>query len=189
MYLIIGLGNPGEEYESTRHNVGFLAVDEFAKEQQLEWKLQKKLSAEISKNQKILLAKPQTFMNNSGVAVQFITRTYNLAPRTSLIVVHDEIDLNVGTIRISHNSSAAGHRGVQSIIDHLATKDFWRVRIGIRPITRISNLESRISTPDFVLKHFSKEEKKRLPNILEAATAILTEMIEKGPTIKTVHIQ
>ncbi len=195
MYIVVGLGNPGEEYQRTRHNVGWMALDTL-REQRTEgkeqkWKIDKRANAEILKMKledgDIVLVKPQTFMNNSGVSVRTIC---NLQTKISnLVVVHDEIDLDFGTIRVSHSSAAAGHRGVQSIIDHLGTKAFWRVRIGIRRENKEQRVTSaKINTPDFVLKPFSKEDQKRLPLVLEKAAEIIAEMIKKTPTVKTTHI-
>jgi len=196
MHLIVGLGNPGKKYTLTRHNVGWLVIDEIAKQQDLSWKLQKKLQAEVAKNEELILAKPQTFMNLSGIAVASIIKCYKLqATSYKLVIVHDDIDLEFGTIRVSRNASSAGHKGVQSIIDHLGTKDFWRIRIGIRPIiTQNPSLVTRhpvthtIDTPNFVLKKFSAEEKKKLPAIIEKGVEIAQEFVANTQTVKTLRV-
>jgi len=172
MKLLIGLGNPGDRYKKTRHNVGFMALDYFSKEI-----LEKQNSEEISKQEKfnaiianaefvssvgyrekLLLVYPQTFMNNSGVAVQEILSFYKLEP-SDIIVIHDEIDLPLGTVRVTEDSGAAGHNGVKSIIEQLGTSKFKRIRIGIE-----SRIENRIPPTDvFVLEPFTKEELDLLP--------------------------
>lgn len=165
MELIVGLGNPGEKYKNTRHNVGFAALDHLASTQfsvnNDQFKAKKKLRslvAEINlEGKKIILAKPQTFMNNSGDAVQSLLKSYKLQA-SRLLVLHDEIDLPFGEIRLSKNASAAGHKGVQNIIDNLGTQDFIRVRVGIESRTD----GSRPDTESFVLQKFTKEEIEKL---------------------------
>lgn len=177
MKIIIGLGNPGTKYESTRHNIGFMVVDEFARQHNLTWQDDKKNKALVAKGTDYLLVKPQTFMNNSGETVAALLRYYHLLPRTIfgtkkdsnlisvLTVIHDELDLPLGKNKLAINSSSAGHNGVQSIIDHLKTKNFQRIRIGV-------STEERKNIPGdkFVLQRFSDEEmeivKKMLPEIL-----------------------
>lgn len=145
MILIVGLGNPGKKYKKTRHNVGHLLIDEFPK------------------RRNFIIAKPQTFMNESGKAVKALVKFYKIKLE-SLWVVHDDIDLPIGTIRISKNRGAAGHKGVQSIIKELKTKDFWRIRIGIQPKTgKPKNVEK------FVLQKFEKEEEKILKGAIKEA--------------------
>jgi len=157
MILIVGLGNPGKKYTKTRHNVGFRIIDALEK------------SFDSAQDKKVVLLKPDTFMNNSGKAVRE-TLTYYKVPTRNLCVIHDEIDLPFGTIRISKNSSSAGHKGVQSIIDELKTKNFTRVRIGIRPEPKIQSQKSKIGTTNFVLKNFTKGEEKQLKVIVDQAT-------------------
>ncbi len=172
--LIVGLGNPGKKYEKTRHNLGFLILDELAKELEIKFRLHKKVLSEIAKTSEIILAKPQTFMNNSGKAVQKLLTTYlptgdlydNLSPYgrspegrqlTNLIVVHDEIDLLFGTLRLSQDSGAAGHKGVKSIIAAIG-KNFMRLRIGIENREKIRIPE----TETYVLQPFTEEEQQQL---------------------------
>lgn len=149
MILIVGLGNPGKKYIKTRHNIGFRIVDALG---------------EIISDTNIILLKPKSFMNNSGKAVQETLAYYKIPPE-NLIVVHDEIDLPFGEIRVSDNSSSAGHKGIQSIIDELKTHNFTRFRIGIRQETE--NKKQEIS--DFVLGKFSKKEEKELEEITKRA--------------------
>ncbi|GAI34898.1 unnamed protein product [marine sediment metagenome] len=137
MVLIVGLGNPGIKYKRTRHNIGFQVLDKFQRENDFpDFKFSKKFNALISEKnigkEKIILAKPKTFMNNSGQSVKKITRYYSL-PFINLIVVHDDIDLPLEKIRISKKRGSAGHKGVESIIKELGNKNFVRLRVGIQP--------------------------------------------------------
>src|SRR4030042_3803645 len=157
MKLIVGLGNPGKKYNKPRHNVGFRVIDEIKKS--------------LKDRDDIVLSKPDTFMNNSGRAVKKILKYSKLNTR-DLIVVHDDIDLPFGTIRKNKDSSSAGHKGVQSIIDDLKSKDFTRIRIGIRP-------EYEVDTIGFVLKNFNKDEEKQLKEIIKkAAETIQTAVFD-----------
>ncbi len=173
MFLIVGLGNPGSKYTNTPHNLGFLAVDHLAKlyafsawrtdkTAQVLW-CEKKIGRE-----KIILAKPQTFMNNSGLAVQKLTSFYKV-PNNKLIIIHDEHDLIFGRHKISLDSSAAGHKGVQSIIDQLGRQDFLRLRLGCR----LAN-QPALQT---VLARFNSEQKKVLSVILNDTTQALLKII------------
>ena len=146
MILIVGLGNPGKKYEKTRHNVGFMVIDELKK---------KELS------NKVKLLKPEIFMNSSGTAVSNLMSFYKIKPK-NLLIIHDDIDLPIGKIRIVKNRGSAGHKGVQSIIKKLGTKDFHRIRIGICPTkSKPKNIER------FVLEKFIKSEEKILKNSLK----------------------
>ena len=142
MILIVGLGNPGKKYKKTRHNVGWRVIDVLKK------------SLDSAQDKDIILLKPQTYMNKSGKEVKSLITKYKI-PISNLWVIHDDIDLPLGTIRISKNIGSAGHKGVQSIIDELRTKNFSRIRIGILPKAgKPKNVEK------FVLEKFTKEEKK-----------------------------
>lgn len=192
MKLVVGLGNPGKKYEKTRHNVGFLAVDHIQKANNFSnWQLKKKLKSEIAENKEfdIVLTKPQTFMNNSGEAVALADRNWELETG-NLIVIHDDFDLPIGTYKIEQGRSAAGHKGVRSIIDHLKTKDFWRLRIGIRPSSVIPTppsvipaeakiQQSQIKAESFVLKNFSTEEKKIIQKAIEKSTGELLSFLQE----------
>jgi len=135
MFLIAGLGNPGEKYQKTRHSIGFSVIENLKLkiENFSDWKHEKKFQAEISQGkidkQKVILAKPQTFMNNSGKAVTKLTKNYKLKT-INLFVIHDDADLPLGTIRIVKNRGSAGHKGVESIMRALKTQNFVRFRIG-----------------------------------------------------------
>lgn len=170
MKLIVGLGNPGEKYKKTRHNVGFLAAD-FLSENQ-DWKENKKanclyLKKEIN-NQEIILIKPLTYMNNSGKAVNYIRKKHRINPE-NILVIHDDIDLFLGDIRVQQGRSSAGHKGVQSIIDQLGVKDFTRIRIGIRP----TKDEKIIDTEKFVLKRFTSEEGEIIEEVIKKTAQII----------------
>ncbi len=160
MIIIVGLGNPGEKYKNTRHNVGFQVIDEFARENNFpEFKLSKKFSALVSKKENIVLVKPQTFMNESGKTVKALLKN---TTRTVLVVIHDDIDLPLGKIRISKNRGSAGHKGVESIIKEIGTKDFTRFRIGISSKTgKPRNAEK------YVLQKFNKEEEKIIKQAIQ----------------------
>jgi len=155
MFLIVGLGNPGKKFEKTRHNVGFRVVNEFAKKNNFpDFKISKKFNALISEgefnNEKVILAKSQTFMNLSGKAVKKLVSSFRFQV-SGLWVVHDDIDLPLGKIRIVKNRGSAGHKGVESIIRAINSKNFVRFRIGILPKTgKPKNLEK------FVLQKPSK---------------------------------
>ena len=182
MILIIGLGNPGKRYEKTRHNIGFQVVDESARKNNFsDFKLLKKFNAKISKGmlngQKIILAKPQAFMNNSGKAVKNLTIHYSL-PTINLIVVHDDIDLPLGKIRIVKSRGGAGHKGVQSIINELGTKNFVRFRIGIKPKT-YPPLKSK-ALDRFVLKKFTKDEEKIVKGVIKKTVEAFEFVLKNG---------
>lgn len=161
MKLIVGLGNPGKEFEITRHNAGWLCLDRFAAAEKLSSKKSSKLQAEIFDykvgRNKVVLAKPQTFMNNSGVSVNIMRNFFRVASK-DIVVVHDDKDIPVGEIRVQTNRGAAGHNGIKSIIEQIGTQDFTRVRIGVGPVDK-SKIEE---ISNFVLNKFTKEEFKLL---------------------------
>jgi PTH1 family peptidyl-tRNA hydrolase len=173
MKLIIGLGNPGPEYKSTRHNVGFRILDEIMIKGLFdlsEFKPEKKFKSEVATGtfgtEKIILAKPQTFMNKSGLAVKVLKTFYKVKPK-EIIVIQDDLDLPIGKIRISTESSSAGHKGIDSIIQNLKTKNFIRIRIGVA-----NELKEIMPAEKFVLQKFSKEDEEifegKIPDIIEA---------------------
>ena len=169
MILIIGLGNPGEKYKLTRHNIGFRAVDEIAANFQFPiFNFQSIFNAKISKgkiaNKDIILAKPQTFMNNSGKAVKALV-SFSKIKTENLWIIHDDIDLPLGRFKIARGQGAAGHKGIESIIKELGVKDFWRVRIGIQPkIGKPKNVEK------FVLQRFTKKEEEITKKVIDEIT-------------------
>lgn len=165
----MGLGNPGDQFHNTRHNAGFEVLDFFAKKNNFpEFTLSKKYKSLVSENEDILLIKPQTFMNESGSAVSnFKSKISNL------IVVHDDIDMPLGKIKFSINSSSGGHKGVLSIINSLGTQDFVRLKIGIATGDH--------KAEDVVLKKFAPEEKEILNGVIEKSSKALQYFIENGP--------
>jgi len=177
MPLIVGLGNPGKKYEKTRHNVGYVAIDAIAANFQFPiFKFQSIFNAQISKKttggQEIVLAKPQTFMNNSGASVKSLIKNYKLETK-NLVVVHDDIDLPLGEFKISKSRGSAGHKGVQSIINELKTKDFRRIRIGICPKTGKPQAVEK-----FVLQNFTKSEEKILEEVILKTVKEINKLIK-----------
>jgi len=174
MNIIVGLGNPGEQYENTRHNSGFMAVNALAKRLGLVWQTNKKIKAETAGGQKLILIKPQNFMNNSGQSVTAVLSYYKLLPKKFgilktakadlskiLTIIHDDLDIELGKYKISVNSRSAGHKGVQSIIDRLKTKNFKRLRIGIR-----TPALEKIPADKFVLQKLNEQEKNIISQII-----------------------
>lgn len=168
MKLIVGLGNPGKQYDNSRHNAGFLFLDALAQELALpEFQPEKKFLAEVSQGRlnssKIILAKPDTFMNESGVSVQKLKNFFKLT-ETDIIIVHDDKDLPLGEFKIQDNRGDAGHRGVASVIAHLRSKNFTRIRLGV------AGDEKKMSdTAKFVLGKFGFWEKKKLKTMIKEA--------------------
>lgn len=148
MKVLIGLGNPTKEYERSRHNTGFILLDRLAERQGLGWKLEKRFNAKVAKKENLLLFKPRTFMNASGGSVSKLVNYYNL-DLDSLIVVHDDIDMDFGQTRFKKGMGSGGHKGVESIIEKLGSQDFWRFKVGVgRPD------DGRIDPEDWVLSSF-----------------------------------
>jgi len=192
MLIIIGLGNPGEKFEKTRHNLGFRALDFFAfKNNFSDFEFSKKYESLISQKiysnilqniritnnpeeQKIILVKPQTFMNNSGLAVKKLTKSYPL-DANPLIIIHDDIDLPLGKLKISKNSGAGGHKGVDSIINNLGKNDFIRFKIGICP-----EKGKPKSVESFVIKKFTKEELETIGETIKKTSDALNLFIKEG---------
>ncbi len=150
MKLIVGLGNPGIEYQFTPHNTGFLAIDAIADEFGLEIRNRqcRALTARIEiGSEMVVLAKPETFMNLSGISVRELVTKNEISPETDLIVIHDELDFPLGTIRIHRRRSSAGHNGVESIIGALGTQDFLRIRMGVAPNRKVEDGMSYLLAP------------------------------------------
>lgn len=175
-YLIIGLGNPGREYKDTRHNIGFMLVDHLAEKLNARgMKVQSKaiVISALYEERKIILAKPQTYMNLSGQSVQGLLHFYKI-PFENLLVAHDDLDIPFGTIRIRPTGGPGGQRGMADTIEQLGTKDFPRLRLGIgRP-------PGRMQAKDYVLQNFSKEDAKFLPEILSRASEAALEFVMNG---------
>lgn len=152
MRVIVGLGNPGEKYEKTRHNVGFILLNIFAKDLNAPWTFDKGFNADIAKLDDLILVKPQTYMNSSGSSIVKILNYFKISA-DNLVVIHDDVDLVFGDIKYKKGSGAAGHHGVEDTKEKLNTLDFWRVRVGIgRP------QDNKFRVEDYVLTQFSNEE-------------------------------
>jgi len=174
--LIVGLGNPGDEYRLTPHNVGFLAVDHIASEAKVEIRNRqcRALTARIQvAGEPVLLAKPETFMNLSGISVRELVAEYDAKPDADLTVIQDELDFPLGTLRIHTRRSSAGHNGIESIIDALGTQDFLRIRIGVAPDYKVEDGK------EYLLSPFRKAAltvvDEMLDTAVEAVKVILTE--------------
>ncbi len=176
MRLIVGLGNPGKQYRLSRHNAGFLILDQLALERDIPIN-QTLFDAHIGKGKidgdGVILAKPQTFMNLSGISVRRLTDYFRIALQ-DVIVAHDDLDLPFQSIRLKAGGGHAGHKGLISIIDHLNGQDFIRVRLGIGKPARKSMVEG------YVLEHFSKEEMDCLPELTTTAAAAVTDILGFG---------
>ncbi|HVX47940.1 MAG TPA: aminoacyl-tRNA hydrolase [Candidatus Saccharimonadales bacterium] len=174
--LVVGLGNPGKKYDLTRHNAGFICVDEFvAKADEMGgWIEKKNLKCLMSEGRigavRVIAIKPATFMNLSGEAVQAVSNFYKIH-LDQILVVHDELDIDFGQIRLRRGGSSAGHNGIKSVTQHIG-ENYGRVRIGIGP-----KRPGEITAEDFVLQKFSAEEQKQLPNMTREVSAIISEYI------------
>jgi peptidyl-tRNA hydrolase, PTH1 family len=169
MYLIVGLGNPGEGYEKTRHNAGFLFVNKLAENEK--WEIDRKQEAEVLKKEEYLLAKPFTFMNDSGRAVRKIMDFYKLTAE-KVVIVHDDLDIAFGEYKIQKEKGPKIHNGVRSVEQNMGRTDFWRVRIGI------DNREpggSYGTGADYVLSKMSKSELAEIDGVIEEAVKELAE--------------
>lgn len=178
--LFVGLGNPGDEYAGTRHNIGFECIDAFATKNNFDpWMHKKDLKCHIAQatinDTRVILCKPQTFMNLSGEAVQALAHFYKIAT-ADIVVVHDEIDVDFGQIRLRRGGSSAGHNGVKSISKLLVDEEYGRVRIGIGP-----KKPARMDAADFVLQKFSETERAAMPKLIREVSAILSEYAYGSP--------
>lgn len=177
-FFLVGLGNPGPEYKNNRHNIGFMVINEIAArlgEKFSRLQSQALVIKSSYKDHHVILAKPRTFMNRSGQAVGALAKFYKI-PLNEILVIYDEVDLPIETLRIRGDGSSAGHKGMQSIIERLGSQNFPRLRVGIgRP-------QGKKSTPKHVLQDFSKNEMKTLPIVIsraaDAALAFISDGIE-----------
>jgi len=196
MKVIVGLGNPGEKYEKTRHNLGFMVLDRFLKDfknvSESVWSEKEKFKSRLfeinfrsqkGKEEKIILAKPKTYMNNSGLAVSLLLSYFKLQP-FDIWVVHDDIDLPLGSIRIRLGGSSGGHKGVASIIDSIGTEKFWRFRLGIGHPKKIQDSKSKTQNlrkvDDFVLSSFTQKEAGELRKVIKQGSKAIAEALENG---------
>src|SRR5712691_7276905 len=191
-YLIVGLGNPGAEYENTPHNLGFMVIDRLAESHAIRVSRKENMSLVglgtigglgAIKEKNVALAKPQTFMNLSGPAVKGLLERYELQA-DRLVVVYDELDLTWTTLRIKPRGSAAGHKGVKSLIGSLGTNEFARVRLGIRPIEKMGH---PVNGEKFVLAPFKRAQQQEVDEVVgrgaAAVESILAEGVEKSMTM------
>jgi PTH1 family peptidyl-tRNA hydrolase len=183
MKLIVGLGNPGLRYANNRHNIGFMCLNHFARMQGI--RLDSKQgqartgTGEIN-GEKIVLARPQTFMNSSGKSVSRLVQKYKIEPG-DLIVIHDDLDLPLGKIRIRQGGSSGGHKGIESIINELGSQDFIRVRIGIgRPIG--ADEASEADVIDYVLNDFDPDEKQIITEVIPKVSEAILCLLNEGLT-------
>jgi peptidyl-tRNA hydrolase, PTH1 family len=176
--LIVGLGNPGIEYQFSPHNAGFLAIDRIAGSLGVEVRNRqcRALTARaVIADQPVLLAKPETFMNLSGLSVAELVRKYEAQPESDLIVIQDELDFPLGTLRIHTGRSSAGHNGIESIIGALGTQDFWRIRIGVAPERKVAD------GPSYLLSPMKKKDLGVVDAMLDRAEEAVQAMLKDGP--------
>lgn len=175
MKIIIGLGNPGKKYENTRHNTGRTAAEYFAKKNSLkDFILDKKSNSLISKNNKVLIALPETFMNKSGNTVGKLIRPKK--ELRNLVIIHDDLDLHLGKIKISYGKNSGGHKGVESVMRMLKTKNFWRIRIGI-----VGGKKKPEDILKFIIGKFKPTEEKEFKKVLKKVSDALEIIIESSP--------
>jgi len=176
-YLVVGLGNPGRTYQDTRHNIGFRCVDAFARVHGLSYEGKKRSKALVAEGivagRRVLVAKPQTYMNLSGSAVQGLAAYYRIAPER-ILVVYDDLDLPTGTLRIRPKGGSGGHGGMRDIITRLGTQNFPRIRVGIgRP-------PDRMDPANYVLQRFSAAEERLIANTVERAAGAIEMWLRDG---------
>lgn len=187
MYLIVGLGNPDEQYQETRHNIGFNFIDALAEEAKTgSFELEKKLEAKIASgkfnNQKVILAKPQTYVNNSGIAVKKLKNFYKLK-NEQIIIIHDDLDVPFGSTKLTPESGAGGHRGVQSVLDHLKTEKIYRLKIGLGNSKlklargQRSDKKRKEMIGNLVLSNFTPREKEQLKKIIKEGVTKVSQIV------------
>lgn len=184
MYLIAGLGNPTRQYEKTRHNIGFDTIDKIAEKYGIplrDAKLKSACGSGVIAGQKVLLMKPQTFMNNSGEAIRAALDFYKLNPETQLLVIYDDISLEPGNLRIRLKGSAGGHNGIKSIIAHAGTQTFARMKIGV------GRKPDGWDLADYVLGRFAKEEREAVEAAMADAVAA-AELIISGDAAQAMNL-
>jgi PTH1 family peptidyl-tRNA hydrolase len=181
MWAIVGLGNPGRKYSRTRHNIGFMIIEEIAGRYDIDLKEKEKyrIGRGSINGHDILLIEPLLYMNRSGISVKDIMSRFNILPE-KLVVIHDDIDMEIGKLRIRRKGSSGGHKGIESVIQSISSKDFVRLKIGI-------GRDKDVAPEDYVLSRFRRDEislmKKAIEKASEAATLILAEGIEKAMNI------
>lgn len=204
MKIIVGLGNPGEKYEKTRHNLGFMAVEQFLKDfesvHKTQWVDEKKFKSDIvelewkpkvGEAEKVILVKPKTYMNNSGMAVGLIADFYKVSPN-DVWVIYDDLDLPLGSMKIRLGGASAGHHGIDSLLEHLKDDKFWRFRLGIgsRHKSGIdgdgnshSMAHQRIkNAEDFVISGFGRGEAGKMRDVIKRASKAIQTALEEDLT-------
>jgi len=171
MKLVVGLGNPGKKYKDTKHNVGFMSLNSYAQANKIKYKKSIKFTGEIAKTDKTILLKPKTYMNNSGLSVRKVMQYYKIKPE-NVLIIFDDLNLPFAKLRLRQKGSAGGHNGIKSIITHLATQEFNRLRVGIG---RNSDKEMKID----VLSTFSKKESQELDNLVVDIIKIIDDFVEE----------
>ena len=181
MKLIVGLGNPGKQYEMTRHNVGFICLDALKEKYNLVFKLDSSFNAMVALanigGEKCVFVKPQTYMNLSGEAVGKILKYYKIN-LTDMLVIYDDMDISIGALRLREKGSAGGHNGIKNIIAHVGTQEFKRIRVGI-------SSKANIDAKDYVLGRFGKEEQVILESIKVEVVNAVSEFISGKPFVIT----
>ena len=178
MKLIVGLGNPGIEYQFTPHNLGFLAIDRIASECGVEVRNRhcRALTARaVIGSEPVLLAKPETFMNLSGMSVRELVAEHEIRPEADLIVIYDELDLPWGAIRIRQRGSSAGHNGMESVIGGLGTQEFLRIRLGVAPNRKVADAMTYLLAP------FRKAQLKQVDEVIDKAAEAVNVILKEGP--------
>ena len=176
MYIIVGLGNPGAEYEKTRHNVGFQTIDKLADKYNIDVTVSKHkalIGKGVIDGQKVVLVKPQTYMNLSGESVEDVCSYYKIDTTSELIVIYDDISLPCGNLRIRPSGSAGGHNGIKNIIGMLSSQDFWRIKIGV------GDKKKGMDLKDYVLGKIPEEEGKLINDAQDKAVEAIKLMLEK----------
>lgn len=181
MYIIAGLGNPTAQYEGTRHNVGFDVIDVIAKQYNISVDVRKSrafIGKGMIEGQKVILVKPQTYMNLSGESIRGLVDYYKIDPENELVVIYDDVSLDVGQLRIRKKGSAGGHNGIKNIIAHLGTQIFPRIKVGV------GEKPKKYDLADYVLGHFSKGEREQMEegyqNAMRAVELMLTGRIDEA---------
>lgn len=189
MMLIIGLGNPEDKFSGTRHNLGFEIVDHLARHHEATWSHEEKFRSDVARakiqDQDVLLVKPQTYMNNSGLAVRFLVDFYKV-PADEVVIIHDDIDIKLGALKLRQGGSAAGHHGVESVTKEIGTDGFIRLRLGIGPEQKsgLAKLAEHhmnsFSVDKFVVAPFDAHEKSTVKRMMKRGTEAIEILLKSG---------
>ncbi len=174
MKLIAGLGNPGNKYLNSRHNLGFMVIDSFVAQAGLSWQFSQDWLCFFAKNAEAVFVKPSTFMNKSGVSVSAVSNFYNIDAK-DILVVYDELDLPFGKVRLAFNGVSAGHKGVDSVIESVGSVDFGRLRVGIGKPEN-----PKMDAADYVLSEFDEAQKKDLKKLISESCSAITSYLADG---------